>query len=90
MVRGMKNAILAFVIAGTLGFLILIGYAVRSLYFEFGAGMAFAGAACVFAFMLSMALLIDMRRTRVARLLEQIEVMHGVDLAAEKSRVADL
>lgn len=86
----MKSVIVAFCIVGTVGFLCLIGYAIRSLYFSFGGGAAFAGVACVLAFMFPMALLIDLRRARVASLLDRIELRHGIDLTREKAEVADI
>lgn len=86
----LKNALIVALIVGTFGFLLLVGFAVRQLYAEYGAGMMLAGVACIVTFSIPLGFLVDMRRSRVKQLLERIERRHGVDLTAEKSEAAEI
>lgn len=83
----MRTILIVGVVLGSIVLLFMLGYAVKTVAHDFGAVVAFATAATATFGLISLGFLVDDRRARTIRLLERIELVHGVDLSTEKAEV---
>lgn len=57
----MRTILITLAALGNIGFLIMVGYAIKTLYLDFGPGIAFLGVACIATGFVSLGFLYDMR-----------------------------
>ena len=80
----MRNILIVGAAIGSMGFLIVIGVSIRLIIGEYGFAAGFAAVACVAIASVCIGFLVDMNRAQERRRLERIEMLHGIDLTAEK------
>lgn len=86
----MRNIIVGLVVAGVTIWVLMMGYSVRVLWRDFGATIAVLAATGSVLGCIGVGRLVDLEKANMRRILERIELRHGIDLTAEKREVADI